>query len=353
MSALGDEVIAVRRAAGLFRLSSGPGSRGVIAVTGSDARRWLDGMVTNDVTRLAAAGPANGCYAALLTQKGRILADLHVLARPDGFWLETAASAVPDLIARLERYVVADDVKLAALDLVRLGVEGPAATSVIARASQIDPAQLASLPAESWTTLSIGGVETVAARFGWSGEDAWQLFVPGGGERAGTGGEQPVVAALREAGQGALALPSNETLSVLRIEAGIPAIGSELNEEVFPDEARLESAISRKKGCYTGQEIVARLYSRGAVNHLLVSLRFEGSAPPPPGSKLFADDRATGEVTSACLSPTAAAIGLGYVRRDHAAPGTRLLCGEPGMAQLAAVVAERPLVSASLPAQGP
>ena len=334
-----DEVAAVRRGAGLFRLSSGPGARGVVEVVGGDARRWLDGMLTNDVTKIAAESAANGCYAALLTQKGRIVADLHVLARREGFWLETAARVVPDLVARLRRYIVADDVQLEPRAFARLAVEGPGATSVVARAAQVGADGLAAVPADGWTTVSLSGVETVAARFGWSGEDAWQLFVPGG-----EGGEAAAVSALREAGRTELVLASFEALEVLRIEAGLPAIGAELSEEVFPDEARLEAAISRKKGCYTGQEIVARLYSRGAVNHLLVSLRFESALPPRPGSPLRADDRATGEVTSSCVSPSAGAIGLGYVRREHAEPGTRLQCGEPGPDETAAIVAERPLV---------
>jgi folate-binding protein YgfZ len=147
----------------------------------------------------------------------------------------------------------------------------------------------------------------------------------------------------------ALGLPRGgpDALEVLRIEAGIPRLGTELGEEVFPDEARLDSAISRTKGCYTGQEIVARLYSRGAVNHLLVRLRFEGDRVPAAGSPLHVRDESgdemadkkTGEVTSACASPTRATIGLGYVRREHARSGTALRCLDPRGALRATVAA--------------
>ena len=267
----------------------------------------------------------NGCYALLLTPKGRIVADLHVLARDDGFWLETAAGAVDDVIARLDRYIVADDVKLVdrTSELTRLGVEGPAAAALLSAASATGPEVLAGLADACWLGVAIGGTDAVAARFGWSGESAFQLFVP-------AEAFEDVTAALRQAGGDALAPASAEALEVLRVEAGIPRLGPELHEEIFPDEARLDRAISRKKGCYTGQEIVARLYSRGAVNHLLVGLRFEGERVPALSAPLSTGDRATGEVTSACLSPAAGVIGLGFVRREHAEPGTALRCDRPG-----------------------
>jgi len=326
VSDVASQVTAAREAAALFALSGEAFERGVLEVTGGDARRWLDGMLTNDVTRLSAADASgDGCYAALLTQKGRIIADLHVLARPGGaYWLETAVSAVPRVQAALGRFIVADDVTLTdrSADWRRLAVEGPGASDALAAAAGFAPAALAGVPAEHWTALALAGAEVVAARFGWTGRDAWQLFVPASGASA---------AGVREALQ--LPAASVEALEVLRIEAGVPRLGPELDEEVFPDEARLDAAISRTKGCYTGQEIVARLYSRGAVNHLLVRLQFEGDRVPAPGSPLhFVEtdgDKRSGEVTSACDSPGRGVVGLGFVRREHAEPGTRLRCEDP------------------------
>jgi folate-binding protein YgfZ len=330
------QVLRVRESAGLFGFAEELGRRGLVAVTGRDARRWLDGMLTNDVTRIAPGTPESGCYAALLTPKGRIVADLHVLAREDGFWLETAASAVADVVARLERYIVADDVKLAVEtdEILRLGLEGPGAAAVLAAAGSASAPALTALAPESWLTTQIAGTDVVAARFGWSGESGFQLFVP---VEAG----DAVGAALADAGGDALVPASGDALEVLRIEAGIPRLGPELNEEIFPDEARLDRAISRRKGCYTGQEIVARLYSRGAVNHLLVGLRFEDERVPAPDAPLAAGDRPTGEVTSACRSPRAGVIGLGFVRREHAEAGTSLRCDDPA-GPLAATVCEPP-----------
>ncbi len=342
MADVADEVRAGRTSPGLFDLSGAAGpsfARGVIDVRGRDAPRWLDGMITNDVKQIAHDGARNGCYAALLTTKGRIVADLHVLAREHGYWLETAAAVTDDVIDRLQKYIVADDVDLADASpaWVRLGVEGPGSTAMLA--STLDDTALADVPAAGWTAGSIAGVASVLARFGWSGEDAWQLFVP-------TDGATAVRDALTAAG----ATPrSTEALEVLRVEAGIPRLGPELGEEIFPDEARLDAAISRTKGCYTGQEIVARLFSRGAVNHLLVGLRFEGEAVPAGEAKLYAPgaagarEKATGEVTSACVSPTAGVIGLGYARREHAEPGTALVC-RTDAGEMSATVAALPLV---------
>ena len=218
------------------------------------------------------------------------------------------------MLETLGRYIVADDVDLAdrSAAFVRVGVEGPRSTERLAAAASEGADALAAVEPEGWTTLTFGeGVAVVATRFGWSGETAWQLFVPAGSEAS-------VASAI------GVRVASLAALEVLRIEAGVPRLGPELDEEVFPDEARLDAAISRTKGCYTGQEIVARLYSRGAVNHLLVQLELEGDALPAADSPLLAGGKRTGEITSACVSPTRGALGLGYVRREHAEPGTEL-----------------------------
>jgi len=317
---LAAEVESARCKARLFALAGGDHARGLVAVTGADAARWLDGMVTNETLALS---PGEGCYALLLTPKGRIVADLHVLAREEGYWLDTSARVVPKLLERLERYIVADDVELRDLtaDFDRFSLEGPEATSLLG---------VPDIPPESWVPVRVNEVESVAARFGWSGETAWQLFVP-------AGRLADVATAL------GVSAASNEALEVLRIEAGVPLLGAELDEDVLPDEARLDSAISRTKGCYTGQEIVARLHSRGAVNHRLVGLRFEGERVPSRDSPLVAGERTTGEVTSVCLSPSLGPIGLGFVRVEHAEAGTHLECAGPSRG-IRAAVAELPLV---------
>jgi len=316
----GEVAAAVRRGVGLFPMPT----RGLIEVTGEDGERWLDGMLSNHVGALREGSEHSGCYALLLTPKGRIVADFHVLLRGSAFWLETRRDAVPGVMERLERYIIADDVRLAdrSGDFDRLGVEGPGAGALLARASGHDPG----LARDACCELDIGGSRVVVGAFGWSGESAYQIFATlGEGER--------VAEALGSASGAELLQAHAGVLEVLRVEAGIPALGAELDEEVLPPEAHLDRAISTTKGCYTGQEIVARLRSRGQVNHLLVGLHFcEGEGDeeglPAVGERLFAGERETGEVTSVCRSAAAGPIGLGYVRREHAEPSTLLRVGD-------------------------
>lgn len=307
-----EQAAAVRRSAGLFRLPD----RGILGVRGADRVRWLNGMVSNDVAALVPGPERSGCYALLLTRQGRIVADLQILLRPDGvLWLETAGEALARVRETLARFIVADDVALEdeSPRLVRLGLEGPAAPRILASACERE----LPLEADACAEVELAGVPVAVAAFGWSGELARQLFVPAGREPA-------VLEALRGAGRAeGLVEPDLEALEILRIEAGRPRLGAELGEDVLPAEAHLERAISVRKGCYTGQEVVERMRSRDQVGHLLVGLRAAGD-PPPAGTRLRAGGKTAGEVTSSCRSPAAGAIALGFVRRAHALPGTQL-----------------------------
>jgi len=309
----GETARAVRRGVGLFE----PRERALLEVTGGDRVRWLEGQISNDVASL---GSGEGCYATVLTVKGRIVADLHVLAREDRFWLDTGAAAREALRQRLERYIVADDVMLgdASDRFARLALEGPAAPEVI---EAVAGAPVALAP-ESATSIRIAGHEAVVWAWGTTGLPAFQLLVPPGGA--------PMVRdAIAAAGEPhGLLVAGDDVREVLRVESGVPALGSELDGEVFPAEARLDRAISTTKGCYTGQEIVERIRSRGQVNYLLVGLRFEGAAPPPGTDLVAADGKRVGEVTSVATSALAGAIGLGYLRRELDSPGTELRAGE-------------------------
>lgn len=309
------EVLITRRSAGLFTLED----RGVVEVAGADARRWLNGMVTNDVARLEPGPERSGCPALVLTSRGHVIADIVVLEVAEGFWIETSQAAAADLVVRLSRYVIADDVRLVdrSADLARFAIEGPAARQALERTLG---GELRLAP-HACASVSIAGASVLVARFGWSGEEAAQIFVP---RADATRVRDGLLDALASTGGCA---GSPDALEVLRIEAGRPRLGAELSEDVLPPEARLEYAISYTKGCYTGQEIVARLRSRGHVNHLLVGLRFDGSSPCAPGTALRAGDRQIGEITSAAQSPQAGAIALGFVRVGYDAPGTTLDAG--------------------------
>ena len=300
------ELRAVREDAGLFELPA----RGVLEVLGSDRVRWLDGMISADVKALATFGGAPGL---LLTRQGRIVADLFVLARSDGFWLELEASALPGVQQRLAGYVIADDVTLRDLrgELVRFAVEGPRA------AERLAAADLAGLASYAWREVRLAALPVAVAAYGFTGLGGFQLFVPADAAEA-------VTRALLANG---IAPVSGDTLECLRIAAGVPWLGRELDESVLPAEARLDAAIATRKGCYTGQEVVTRMRTRGRVGHLLVGLRFEAALPPPRGAVILGPAGRIGQVTSSVLSPEAGAIGLGFVRAEAAEPGTSVRVG--------------------------
>lgn len=305
---VGGTVQAVRRGAGLLVLES----RGVLEVGGADRLRWAQGMLSADVAALAARGPGAGCYALLLTAQGRVVADFHVLPRSEVLWLETERAAIPAALARLEKFVIADDVSLRdrSRELARLAVEGPAAPGILAGllGSHLAP--------HGSRELRIGGASCLVAAYGLAGGPGFQVFAP-------VDEVAPVRARLLEAGsERGLVEADPEVLEILRIEAGVPWLGRELDETVLPDEAGLEHAASTSKGCYTGQEVVARMRSRGRVSHRLVGLRAEGAQPLPAGAEVRADGRRVGEVTSAALSPSAGSIALAYLKRPHDLPGT-------------------------------
>jgi folate-binding protein YgfZ len=326
-----DEVRGTRRAAGVFRLEG----RALLEVSGSDRVRFLQGQLTNDVTQLDAARPDSGCHALVLTREGRIVAEFHVVARPEAFWLETDAAAAPAAIARLEKFVIADDVAIAdrSAEFARFAVEGPRALDLVATAV----GRTIALPEDGAAPAEIDGVEVLVAAFGWTGEVARQLFV----EREQAPRVETALLAAAASHGGRMA--SGAALEILRVEAGVPRFGAELGEHALPAELRLENrAVSFTKGCYTGQEVVARMHSRGRVGHLLVGIAIEGDALPAVGAALEAGGARVGEVTSAVRSPSAGAIALGFVRRGFSAPGTPLAV-DGGAARVVAL----PIVAAT------
>ena len=312
------EIRAVRESAGLFRRED----RGVLEVSGGDRARWLQGMLSADIEALAPGPEASGCAALLLNHRAGVIAEMHVALRPEAFWLECHRASLPEVRERLEKFIVADDVELAdrslAFDL--LGLEGPRAGAILARAAG---SGIEALAPGAVGSVVLGDVDAVVGRWGITGESGFRLFVS-----AGDGG-RAAEALEAHAGDDSLVAAGATALETLRIEAGVPAMGSELDEDVLPDEARMGGAVSDSKGCYTGQEIIARLRSRGRVNHLLVGLRLEGSGEGlERGAEIRDDQRALGEVTSLCQSPDEGWIALGFVRRQASEPGTEVQVAE-------------------------
>ncbi len=339
--------LAARRGCACIELSA----RGTLLITGDDRAAYLQGLLTNDVAGLR---PGEGCYAAYLTPQGRMAADMSVLNLGEALLLDLHASVAGMLADRLREFIFTEDV--AVEDVTAkwsvVGVHGPRASGVVGAA--VEPAladgpqsfhELANCPEYRQRAGRFSGIPVVVARSDEIGERGFVLYLAaGGGAELGR--------ALAAAGAADL---DPATYDLLRVEAGRPAFPADLDHDTIPLEAGIEDrAISMTKGCYIGQEVIVRILHRGKgrVARRLVGLCFEAdSAPPPIGAVLAAaDGQAAGAVTSAGWSPALGrGIALGYVKRELAAPGTRVVAAD-GEQRLPAVVTTRPFVDC--PASG-
>jgi folate-binding protein YgfZ len=277
--------------------------RVLVRATGADRTAFLQGMLTNDVAGLRAG---EGCAALLLTIQGRVVADVRVAALDDVMLLDVDRSASNAFVEALGRLIIADDVELAPDEETALiGLTGPAA-------AQLVPA--AALAPFAHTVESVAGVPVRLVRASAVGGDGAILHV-----RASD--VSRVWAALVAAG----AMPcGSAALEARRIECGIPRMGLDMGEKTLALEVPVEAAISITKGCYLGQEVIARGTARGHVNRRLCGLVFAGGVPAA-GTPLLHDGHEVGQITSVAHSPALAGpVGLGFVRREHWAVGTEL-----------------------------
>jgi folate-binding protein YgfZ len=296
---------ALREAAGVLVRES----RRVIEVGGPEAADYLQGQVTNDVEALASG---EGCYSALLDRKGHMQADMRILRLDDAFGIGTEAIAAPAIIAHLERYKIGRDVEVLdrSGELAVLSVIGPAA-SELALGGPLGPEH-------AHREEIVGGVSAVAIA-----TDLGVDFTVARGE----------VVAIRDALLAAGVEPVSEAAAeIVRVESGRPRFGHEMTTATMPQEAGInERAVSFTKGCYIGQETVARLHYRGKPNRALRGLRL--SSPAGAGDAIRLGDRELGQVGTAVISPAHGPIALAIVRRE-AGPGTAVEVGEDGRAEV-------------------
>jgi glycine cleavage system T protein len=318
------EYQAVREKAGLIDLSFRVQAR----MIGDDRISFLQGMVSNDVMALQ---PGDGCAAMLLTEQGRIVADLRVYALDTCFLLDVDARVKEKMIEALSRFIIADDVEMEDLSdqQVTLALQGPLASQVLAAAGT-----LVSLTAEfRHCEAVLAGTSIRIIRASDTGEDGYEILVP-------HAQAESVWQFLLQAG-GPLGLrPVGLTaLNTLRVEAGIPWYGLDMDEGRIVLEVGLEHALSFSKGCYLGQEVVERATARGHINRKLSGLLVQGDTPPASGDKLFHDSQEVGWITSAAVSPRLGRpIALGYVRREYQTLGTQLRIDRQGTPVIAEVV---------------
>jgi tRNA-modifying protein YgfZ len=309
---------AVREGAGLFDLRG----RGLLVATGPQRQKFLHGLLSNDVQ---SRGAGQGVRASLMDVKGHLVAFLRVLVDASEIVIEVAGDRVDAVERLLVHYRVAAPVRFRREDALVIGLVGARAADVLAAVGAESPAP----PPESHAIVSIAGTAVRVVRAGDLPAGGFVLHVTPAARDA-------VVAALTAAG--AIAI-DDAAVDVLRIEDGRPWYGPDVTEDNLLHETGLVAEYhSPTKGCYVGQEVIARLDARGGnVNKVLRGLRL--GAPAQPGDAISAAGKEVGRVTTAGVSEELGAIAMGYVHRSAAEPGTRVeVSGAP------ATVARLPLL---------
>jgi len=284
----------LRESAGLVDRSD----RGKLLLTGAEAAEYLQGQVTNDVEALA---PGEGCYAALLTHKGKVVADMRILRETESLLLDTEAHALPALRRNVEMYSIGRDVQV---------TDQTANRAIL---SLVGPAARAALDAEP-----------PAAEHAWV-EGEHGLYVA-----TDLGVDVICPAGAAEAVKDALGIEPVDlgAAECVRVESGRPRHGLDFDAATIPQEAGLnERAVSFTKGCYVGQETVARLHYRGKPNRHLRGLKL--SEPGQTGDPVTFGDREVGRLGSTAVSPVHGPIALALIRRE-AAPGAEVNVGQSG-----------------------
>lgn len=316
----GDPVVehsTVRNHAGLIDQSH----RGKLRLKGKDRIDFLHGMTTNDIKKLT---PGSGLYTTFTTDKAKMLADGRVYCLPDALWIDVEPGVRDKLQKHLDKFTLVSDVLIENLTEAfgLLSIHGPSSHGIMAQLIKPE-----SVPTQEYSTASVllDGVPILAARNEDTGEAGFDFYIPIDQTAAiwsrliqvgGPHGLKPV---------------GLDALNSLRIEAGIPIFGIDMDESNFPMEAGLEArAISYTKGCYIGQETIARADAQGRMNKRLMGLELAGESVPKKGQSILApqessgaEPKIVGSVTSSVNSPTLGkVIAMGYVRYDLAKPGS-------------------------------
>lgn len=319
---------------------------GLLRMRGQDRVRFMNAMVTNDVAKL---GPGRSCAALVTTTKGKIIAELLVLLRADELVVLVVQGPVARVVEALESHIIADDVELenASDNFAVIAVEGPKCRELVWR---IFPREPLPMEAFAFTENDYQGLRATVIRHSLVGDKGMLMLVP-------REHHERIKSYLV---QGAVGLDGTEigraAWNTRRIEKGRPWFGIDVTEENFPAESSLDSHVNYEKGCYLGQETIARMHYRGHPNWKLVGLA-GGAEVPAIGAALFAGatassakedeemaaPNATGRITSAVFSPALKrALCLGYVRATLAETGAEFSAREGGRTASLTVV-ELPL----------
>lgn len=283
--------------------------RGKIHVAGKDRVSFLHRMLTNDIQSLK---PGQGCYSCLLTSQAKIITDMNVLIFENHVLISVESDYLAKTVQTLEKFIIADDVTLKNVtdEITAFAVFGNNSESTLS-----ELIKNSELPNRHFdhTTVLFNQKPIEAVRIPFYGTRGWVLLVP-------SKEKESIWKSLLVIGKSKSVFPINQELKeTLRIEGGIPACGIDFTEENLLLETGLESrAVSFTKGCYPGQEIVARMDSRGKFAKKLARIVIDSDIVPKPGEILTKDGKEIGKITSAVFSPKfQKPIALGYIARDY------------------------------------
>lgn len=302
------EHLAVRSHAGLMDMTH----RGKIRVSGKDRIKFLQNILSQDINKLT---PGTGGHATLLNTKGHMLAYMRLFSDEESFLIDTETGEADKIIQILNRYLFREDVKMEDLTLQYglVTVQGPRSGEMICRISKTDMKDMEEC---SHMNLAINNINCKLARTTYTGEEGYSIYTP-------WDNLQGLWETIKISPFGLSAYNS------LRIEAGIPLYPVDMDENTIPVEANLDNAISYTKGCYIGQETIARIKFKGHVNRTLTGLIIKGDTLPEKGDRIYAVTEGAGHnigiITSACFSPTLSSlIALGYIRMGYHEPGAEV-----------------------------
>lgn len=302
------EYDALQEGAGLVDLSH----RTRLRITGRDRRSWFHGQCSQDIVGLP---DGRGAYATVMDVRGHLVCDLRVYALSDSLLVDVPAGTDPPIAQYLERYLVMErcEVEDITESWAQLAVQGPHSCYVL---GALLGADVCSMDPWEIRECTFEDEPIYVARVFHCGEDGFDLFVPGGHAAALWAGlcQPRVEFSVHSVGW--------EALNVRRVEAGIPWWGYELSPAIVPLEACLDHGVCRTKGCYVGQEIIARIDARGHVNNLLGGFYIAGSALPALGAEIHHAGKKVGLVSSAVESlALKRPVGMGFFRRELHTPG--------------------------------
>jgi aminomethyltransferase len=327
------EYTAVRSTCGFIDLSH----RGLLQLSGPDRLSFLQGMLSNDLKLLK---PFEGQYATLLTQQGKVIADVRALCSLNSFYLDFWENLKDRITEHLNRYLVADEVEIAdrSDEYATLSVQGPQSEALLQKLfGTIE------LPAKLMhhSMVDVDGTAICVVRASHTGESGFDLIAPKADLRN-------LAARLTESGKPiSAAWVGEDAHNILRVEAGIPRYGVDFSDDNLLLEVGIENSYSYTKGCYLGQEVVERIRSRGHVNKKLCGLLLEGADPASADDTVQADGKEVGRITSSVISPRLKRpIAMAYLNKEYWTPGTTLSIARNG-ATTTAMVTGLPFVSSS------